>query len=177
MTGPTYQYIIDQRYADPADPEVYEYGAEEEEEYGEEGEEEYGDYGEEEPSLVETVEWPKQDAVPHVPVEDRFFIGEKSRETLRKNYSEIEIGAFMKVLNVKPHAQWQDETTHHYKLGVHDYEDEAQELDPQFHLLSEEERKAAELQRVKEWRSGHEIKIETKDKKPRRYDYRFWDTI
>lgn len=61
MTSPTYQYIIDQRYADPADPEVYEYGAEEEEEYGEEGEEEYGDYGEEEPSLVETVEWPKQD--------------------------------------------------------------------------------------------------------------------
>jgi hypothetical protein len=56
---------------------------------------------------------------------------------------------------------------------VHDYEDDAQELDPTFHLLSEEERKAAELQRVREWRRGAEIKIELPDKKPLRYDYRF----
>ena len=50
----------------------------------------------------------------------------------------------MKILNVNPHKQWQDTTTHHYKLGTYDYEDEAQELDPQFHILSEEERKAAD---------------------------------
>jgi len=50
----------------------------------------------------------------------------------------------MKVLNVKPHRQWEDTSTHHYKLGVHDYEDISQELDPAYHILSEEERKAAE---------------------------------
>jgi hypothetical protein len=92
---------------------------------------------------------------------------------LRNKYSEVEIGAFMKVLNVKPNKQWEDETTHHYKLGVHDYEDEAQELDETFHILSEEERKAAELQKTREWRKGAEIKIETADKKPLRFDYRF----
>jgi len=106
-------------------------------------------------------------------VEDRFFIGEKKRDTLRNNYSEVEIGAFMKVLNVKPHSQWQDESTHHYKLGAHDYEDEAQELDYTFHILSEEERKAADLQKTREWRKGHEIKFETATKKPLRFDYRF----
>jgi len=27
-------------------------------------------------------------------------------EKLRSKYSEVEIGAFMKLLNVKPHRQW-----------------------------------------------------------------------
>ena len=175
MTSPTFQAIMDERYADPPDPEALEYGAEEEdeEEYGEEAEYgDYGDYGEEEGG-EEVEQWPPKDNIPHIAVEDRFFIGDKTRETLRNRYSEVEIGAFMKVLNVKPHKQWEDESTHHYKLGVHDYEDEAQELDETFHILSEEERKAAELQKVRQWRKGAEIKIETTNKKPLRYDYRF----
>jgi len=57
---------------------------------------------------------------------------------------------------------------------VHDYEDEAQELDPTYHVLSEEERKAAERIKVQEWRRGAEIKLEVGDKRPIRYDYRFW---
>jgi hypothetical protein len=56
---------------------------------------------------------------------------------------------------------------------VHDYEDEAQELDPTYHVLSEEERKAAERIKVQEWRRGAEIKLEVGDKRPIRYDYRF----
>ena len=125
VTSPSYQGIIEARNADV---EEEEYDEEEggDEEYGEEaegGEEGEGeeaaaeDYGEEE----EVEEWPPRDKIPHVAVEDRFFLGGK--KSLRENYSEVEIGQFMKVLNVKPHRQWQDTSTHHYKLGVHDYED------------------------------------------------------
>jgi hypothetical protein len=95
---------------------------------------------------------------------------------MREAYSDIEIEAFMKILNVKPHRQWQDQSTHHYKLGAHAYEDEAQELDPQFHILSEEERKEAERLLTHQWRAGHEIKIDVEGKNrpiPMRYQYRF----
>lgn len=131
MTSPTYQAIITDRNADPEDPPEVEYGAEEEEDdedYGEEGEEaEYGDYGDygEEDAFVEKDEWPPKDKIGHIALEDRFFVGAKEQKMLRKSYSEVEIGAFMKVLNVKPYRQWEDETTHHYKLGVHDYEDDS----------------------------------------------------
>jgi len=54
----------------------------------------------------------------------------------------------MKLLNVKPTPQWEDDTTHHYKLGIHTYEDDSQHLDPYFHLLAEVERKAAEKQQT-----------------------------
>jgi hypothetical protein len=50
----------------------------------------------------------------------------------------------MKLLNVKPIAQWQDESIHHYKMGVHSYEDRAQELDPAYHIIGEVEREYAE---------------------------------
>lgn len=79
----------------------------------------------------------------------------------------------MKLLGVKPHAQWQDQSTHHYKLGAHSYEDEAQELDPDFHLLSETERKAADRQKTKEWRSGSEVKLVVDGRAPLRTQYRF----
>ena len=56
---------------------------------------------------------------------DLIDTGDKTNTGLRDNFSDVEIGAFMKVLNVKPHNQWQDKNHHHYKLGTHDYEDEA----------------------------------------------------
>jgi hypothetical protein len=56
---------------------------------------------------------------------------------------------------------------------VHTYEDEAQEMDPTFHILSEAERVEAERLKIREWRSGAEVRFETKEKKPVRYDYRF----
>ena len=52
----------------------------------------------------------------------------------------------MKILNIKPITQWQEEFPHHYKVGTHVYEDEAQNLDPYFHLLAEVERKYTEKQ-------------------------------
>lgn len=185
MTSPTYQALMAGRNADPEEEAELEYGADEEaeEDYDEEAEEGEGDGDEEEAEADYDEEdygceypdnWEeKKDNIPHIAVEDRFFLGQTGKESLRQNYSEVEIGAFMKVLNVKPHRQWEDETTHHYKLGAHDYEDEAQELDATFHVLSEEERKAAERQKVQDWRRGTEIKIEVGDKKPLRFDYRF----
>ena len=102
--------------------------------------------------------------------EDRFF---RAGESLRGKYSEVEIEQFMKLLGVKPRAQWQDTSTHHYKLGLHNYEDEAQEIDSDFHLLSESERKAADRIKTKEFRSGSEIKIVVDGREPLRPKYRF----
>jgi hypothetical protein len=175
-----------EKYGDnPEEPEL-EYGAEEEDydeeeegdDDGEEKEEEYGDYGdygEYDAEIADADPWnpEEQDGIPHIPSGDRFFIGKNSDKELRDSFSDVEIGAFMKVLNVKPYNQWEDKNTHHYKLGAHTYEDEAQELDPEFHVLSEAERKEAEIQRVRRWRRGAEVRFETPEKKPIHYQYRF----
>jgi hypothetical protein len=65
----------------------------------------------------------------------------------------------MKLLNVNPTVQWYDTTTHHYKYGTKEYEDEAQELDPYFHLLGEVERKHLERIHASEFRRGTEVKL------------------
>jgi len=183
-TSSNYQGIMQERYSDkPEEPEP-EYGQEgDDEDYDEEGdgdEEEaepeygdYGDYGEYDKEIDDQPEWPREEVIPHINVSDRYFIGDKTNTGLRDNFSDVELGSFMKLLNVKPHNQWQDKHTHHYKLGTHDYEDEAQELDPQFHVLSEPERKEAEKQRIRKWRSGAEVRFEVGNKRPLHYQYRF----
>jgi hypothetical protein len=133
----------------------------EEEEAAEEGE------GEEEP---EEEVYPPKDTVAHAPQEDKYF---QRGENLRNKFNEVELDSFMKLLNVKPHKQWQDTTTHHYKLGAHTYEDDSQQLDPNFHLLAEVERKYAEKIAVEEFRKGSEIKFEVSNKRPAHYNYRF----
>ena len=168
--------LIEGHYAEVEEEEEEFYGSEgegdDDDEYGEEGEEggeeggdygDYGDYGDEE-------EWPPKDTIKSGAREDRAF---RYDETLRGKYSEVEIDAFMKLLGVKPRAQWQDQSTHHYKLGIHNYEDEAQEIDVDFHLLSESERKAADRIKTKEWRSGSEVKMVVDGRKPLRPNYRF----
>lgn len=80
-------------------------------------------------------------------------------------YNEVELDSFMKLLNIKPIPQWQDETVYHYKSGVHSYEDESQELDPYYHMLAEVERKHVERQQAKKFRLGSEIKIVVDQKK------------
>lgn len=172
------------RYSDKPEEDEPEYGQEGDEEYGEydeeggdeEAEEEYGaygDYGEYDAEIDDQPAWPKEDQIPHIKAGDRYFMGDKTNSSLRSNFSDVELGAFMKVLNVKPHNQWEDQHTHHYKLGTHDYEDEAQELDPMFHVLSEPERKEAEKQRIKQWRQGAEVRFEVGNKRPIHYHYRF----
>jgi hypothetical protein len=79
----------------------------------------------------------------------------------------------MKLLNVKPHKQWEDTSVHHYKLGVHTYEDDSQQVDPYYHLLGEVERKHAERLMVEEFRKGTEVKFEFAEKRPAHYNYRF----
>ena len=175
-TSPTFTGIVQARYADVEEEEEEFYGSEggdDDDDYGDEdeeegdGEEEYGEYDEE---AGDVEEWPPMDQVASLSGEDRFF---RAGENLRGKYSEVEIESFMKLLGVKPRAQWQDTSTHHYKLGMHNYEDEAQETDKDFHLLSESERVHADRIKTKEWRSGSEIKLVVDGREPLRPRYRF----
>lgn len=59
-------------------------------------------------------------------------------------------------------------------MGVHDYEDKSQELDPSYHILGEVEREHAERLAVEEFRKGAEVKFVIHEKKrPSHYHYRF----
>ena len=88
---------------------------------------------------------------------------------MRNKYNQVELDSFMKLLNIKPVPQWEDGTTHHYKVGVHTYEDDSQHLDPYFHLLAEVERKAMEKQQTFDFRRGTEVKFVVDPKKMPRY--------
>lgn len=174
-TNETMKGMVLSKYAEPEEVEEEFYGQEEEgeEDYDEEGEdeeggeEEYGDYGDEE---EEAEEWPSKRIIPSIPMEDRFF---RAGESLQGKYSEVEIESFMKLLGVRPRTQWQDQSVYHHKLGIHVYEDEAQEMDPDFHLLSESERKEADKQTTKKFRSGSEIKLVVDGREPITPNYRF----
>lgn len=113
------------------------------------------DAEEEDPEPEDELAVPDEIVEGHTP-EDRFF---KHNETLRGKYNEVELDQFMKILNVKPIPQWQENNSHHYKAGIHDYEDESQELDPYYHLLGEVERKHLDRQRAYDFRRGTEVKI------------------
>jgi hypothetical protein len=129
---------------------------EDEDEEGEEGEEADEEEEEEEEEDEEEDEIPDE-VVRHAPlIEDRYFL---HNEKLRGKFNEVEIDAFMKLLNVKPIEQWQDTSTHHFKLGSHTYEDDSQHLDPYFHLIAEVERKHMERQQAMDFRRGTEIKL------------------
>lgn len=177
-TSPSFAGMIADRYAEPEEEDEEEFygsegddddeeGDEEGDEDEEGGEEDYGDYGEEE---EDDDPWPSQDVLASRPMEDRFF---RSGETLRGKYNDIEIEHFMKLLGVKPRTQWQDKSVYHHKLGLHHYEDEAQEIDVDYHLLSESERKHVDRQQTKEFRSGSEIKLVVDGRKPIYPNYRF----
>lgn len=155
-----------------AEAEAEEDEEEEEEEGGEEegGEEEAAEEEEEE-DAGESEEYPPMQRLAHAPMESKYFL---HGENLRNKFNEIELDSFMKLLNVKPHKQWQDTSIHHYKLGAHTYEDDSQQLDPNFHLLAEVERKHAEKIAVEEFRKGSEVKFEvSSSKRPAHYNYRF----
>ena len=114
--------------------------------------------------------WPPKQQVPSVEPSDRLFLGQ---EKLRDRYNNNEVDAFMRLLAVKPNLQWEDQSTHHYKLGVHTYEDVAQELDQQFHTLSEVERVHAEKLATREFRQGMEVKFALGRKRPAERTFRF----
>lgn len=134
-------------------------------EYGDADYGDYGDYGEEEAPFNG-----KAETHPSREPADRLFLGQ---EKLRDRYNNNEVDAFMRLLAVKPNMQWEDQSTHHYKLGVHTYEDIAQELDPSFHTLSEVERVHADRLATREFRAGHEVKFALGRKKPTERAFRF----
>lgn len=70
--------------------------------------------------------------------------------------------------------QWQDKSSYHNKMAVRTYEDDAQQLDPAFHLIGEVERQFADRIAVEEFRKGTEVKFSISDKRPAHYNYRFW---
>lgn len=133
-----------------------------------EGEDDYGDedYGEEDPNqpdyAFEYHQNPRQD--------DPYF---QKGERVRSRFNEHEVDAFMKVIGMKPFADWKDETLTHMWGGLHDYEDEHQETDPYFHIFGEIQRPGAEELITREWRRGAEVRFELNDKKPFRREYRF----
>lgn len=162
-TGRTHRELLEARGAEEEEEEEDEDEDEDEDEEEEEegGDEEEEEYDEEEDGDDEPEFKPEQSGN-HPKVEDRFFNG---YENLRDRYSDVELEAFMKLLNMKPATQWQDNTTHHYKLGTHVYEDDSQQLDPYFHLLAEVERKHVERQQALEFRRGSEVKFVLDPKK------------
>ncbi len=97
---------------------------EEGEEEGEEGEESEGEGEEEEEEEEIDPErpWPLPEQAELAKMENGYFL---HNEKLREKFNEVELDTFMKLLNVKPIRQWQDNTVHHYKLGVHTYEDDS----------------------------------------------------
>ena len=175
---PSMKEVFQDFYAVPEEEEIDFYGADDggdDDEYGDEygeeggegGEEEYGeeDYGEE-----EEVVWPPPALIQQDPLEDRYF---KAGETMRGQYSDVEIQAFMNLLSIKPRGNWQDQSIYHARTGVHEYEDSNQELDPDFHILSEEEREVANRKEVEKWRSGSEVKFVLDGRRPITPNYRF----
>ena len=135
-------------------------GEEGEGEEGEEEEEEEDDEegGEEDPLAV------PDDIIKGVESSNRYFL---HNDKLREKFNEVEIDSFMKLLNVNPHVQWEDDSVHHFKVGTHVYEDESQNLDPYFHLIAEVERKHMERQQAMDFRRGTEIKIMGDDSRKR----------
>lgn len=156
--GTTHRGILEEAAA-AAEAEEEE-DEDEDEDDDEDEEEEEGDEEEEEGDEEEE----EEDAEPEIPADfimprkhdDRYF---KHGENIRERFNEVELDGFMKLLNMRPHVQWQDDTVHHYKAGIHSYEDEAQMTDPYYSLLAEVERKYLQRNQASNFRSGTEIKI------------------
>ena len=116
---------------------------EEGDEEGDEDEESEEEYGEEkEDPFFEPL---PEERFETMDPEQRYFM---HGEQLKNRFNEQELDAFMRLLNVRPTEQWQDDTIHHGKAGLKDYEDDAQMLDPEYHLIAEVERKHLDKQLV-----------------------------
>lgn len=167
-TGRTHRDLLESRSAEEEEEEEDE--DEEDEDEDEEGDEE-GEEGDEEEEYDEEDDEEEEEGIPEDKFatpkpESRFF---KHHEKLNGKYNEVELDAFMKLLNVRARPQWQDETTHHYKVGAHAYEDDGQQMDPYFHLIAEVERKHMERQQALEFRRGTEVKFVMDPKKKPQY--------
>jgi len=141
---------------------------EDEEGGDEEAEGEDEDYGEEEPVDMDKADYSKD------------FVQESKEhgilnpnQTIYDKFNEVELDAFMKIMDIKPTRDWRDNTFTHSWMGNHKYEDENQELDPYFHIFGEVQRRETEEMKTKEWREGAEVKFELHEKRPVKRQYRF----
>ncbi len=71
----------------------------------------------------------------------------------------------MKLLNVTPRYQWEDEAKHNIYTGARTFEDSAQKRDPFVLLMGEIERKHMTRMLVREWRRGSEVRFVLDDTK------------
>ena len=114
--------------------------------------------GDENEDMYEDVDWPPKQDLGALPSQLDFFPNDDPKvaegSNLRDRYNDQEIDSFMKLLDVKPFSHWQDESVYHHSMGSHNYEDESQYLDPQFHMLAEVERQHVERWETKEHRKG-----------------------
>ncbi len=143
----------DKREQDPEEvedeyPEEFEEQDEENESTWTNGEDNEEDY--------EEADWPPPQKGGNIPPLSDFF----DSDTLHERYNEKEIDAFLKLLNVKPYSMWQDQSVYHHSMGVHGYEDEGQQLDPEYHMLAEVERKHVERWQTKDHRKGATVRFE-----------------
>jgi len=145
----------DEEEEDDDDEDDEEGEGDEEEEDEEEDEDDEGEGEEEEEGMPD-------DTMRMAREENRFH---QHHETLRSKYNDVELDSFMKLLNIKPITQWNEDNTHHYKMGVHTYEDDSQQLDPYYHLIAEVERKHMLKQQVIKFRQGSEVKFNVDPRK------------
>ena len=57
--------------------------------------------------------------------EQRILGDDNNQKSIRKSYNDMELDTFMKLLNIKPHTQWNEDNVYHYKIGTKTYEDDA----------------------------------------------------
>lgn len=80
-------------------------------------------------------------------------------EKLQDWFNEKEIEGFLNLLNVKPVSTWTDKSLYDYAQGEHDYFDEAQQLDPEYHLVAEVMRDHAEKLMTWKFWSGYTMRF------------------
>lgn len=134
---------------------------EEDEDEDEDEEEEYTN-GLDNEEDHEPLEWPPPREL-GAPRSDSDFFGR--HEGIRDRYSDPELDGFMKLLNVKPHAMWQNTALYHHSMGIKAYEDVAQMVDPEYHLHNDVERDHYEAVMFKRHRKGAEVRFNVGDKK------------
>lgn len=104
VTGKTHKEVVEARMAEPEEEE--EEDEEEDDDEDEEGDEEEG--GDDEDEEEDDDDEEEEEGIPadkhkRISVENGFF---RHHDTLRGKYNERELDSFMKLLNVKPTAQW-----------------------------------------------------------------------
>lgn len=103
------------------------------------------------------IEWPPEGHdKPQPRPRSEFF---QRHETLKTKYNELEIDAFLKILNVKPLSNWADDSLYHHSLGLKTFEDDGQYTDNQYLMHADVERQHVERAETLAFRQGAAIRF------------------